>query len=190
MIAPSLDSSETHFKDKYTAARKKIADVSDILRSVNSYKVAIPAFCDILMMYAHTETYFTQNEKYHRCKSDEVIVRRCDVKSSQNEKMDKFNQGKQMYQGQKEYDSQYIWGQLVGWFKQTVDKPNASLSADRRGTLSIPDVQSFIVSEDKLRFEADRSEKPQAKKKRGKKNERISEDEVITKGSRSRPGRL
>ena len=49
------------------------------------------------------------------------------------------------YEGCKEYDSQYIWGQLVGWFKQTVDKPNASLSADRRGTLSIPDVHSFIV---------------------------------------------
>jgi [histone H3]-lysine4 N-trimethyltransferase ATXR3 len=53
----------------------------------------------------------------------------------------------QAYKGQKEYDSQYIWGQLVGWYKQTVDKPNASLSADRRGTLSIPDVQSFIVQE-------------------------------------------
>lgn len=35
---------------------------------------------------------------------------------------------------------------MVGWFKQTVDKPNASLSADRRGTLSMPDLESFIVS--------------------------------------------
>jgi len=31
-----------------------------------------------------------------------------------------------------------------------VDKPNASLSADRRGTLSIPDVESFIVDHSKI----------------------------------------
>jgi hypothetical protein len=31
-----------------------------------------------------------------------------------------------------------------------VDKPNASLSADRRGTLSIPDVESFIVDHSKV----------------------------------------
>ena len=57
--------------------------------------------------------------------------------------MDQYNQGKMAYQGCKEYDSQYIWGQLVGWFKQTVDKPNASLSAERRGVLSVPDLESF-----------------------------------------------
>lgn len=159
-ISSDTIESEKSFKIKYEKARQKIADVSDILRSVNSFKVAIPAFCDILMMYAYTETYFTQNEKYHRCKSDTVIVRRCDVKAGENAQMDKFNQGTQIYSGQKEYDSQYIWGQLVGWFKQTVDKPNASLSADRRGTLSIPDVHSFIISDDKLKFEDDKKEKP------------------------------
>jgi len=39
--------------------RKVLADISAILRSVNSINVAVPAFCDILMMYASTETYFT-----------------------------------------------------------------------------------------------------------------------------------
>ena len=34
----------------------------------------------------------------------------------------------------------------MGWYKQTVDKPNSSLSADRRGSLSMPDLHSFIVS--------------------------------------------
>lgn len=34
-----------------------------------------------------------------------------------------------------------------------MDKPNASLSADRRGTLSIPDVQSFIVHKDNFSIE-------------------------------------
>ena len=33
---------------------------------------------------------------------------------------------------------------MVGWFKQTVDKPNASLSAERRGSLSYPDIECFF----------------------------------------------
>lgn len=36
-----------------------------------------------------------------------------------------------------------LWGQLVGWFKQTVVNPEASLSQDRRGTLSYPSFQGF-----------------------------------------------
>jgi hypothetical protein len=42
----------------------------------------------------------------------------------------------------KKYRSTFIWGQLTGWFKQTVLDPTASLSADRRGTISLPDVDS------------------------------------------------
>ena len=102
--------------------------------------MAVPAFCDILVLLANTETYFTQNELYKKSKSDEVNIRKCDVRQGEGASMDKYSQGKQAYKGCKEYDSQYIWGQLVVWYKQTVDKPNASLSADRRGTLSVPDV--------------------------------------------------
>ena len=51
------------------------------------------------------------------------------------------------------------------WYKQTVDKPNASLSADRRGTLSIPDVQSFIVNASKAIFESNISVAAQKGKK-------------------------
>jgi hypothetical protein len=46
-----------------------------------------------------------------------VIIRNCDVKHPVGANMDQYNQGKMAYQGCKEYDSQYIWGQLVGWFK-------------------------------------------------------------------------
>ena len=45
-------------------------------------------------------------------------------------------------QDQKKYRPLFIWGQLTGWFKQTVMDPTASLSADRRGTISLPDVDS------------------------------------------------
>jgi hypothetical protein len=48
-----------------------------------------------------------------------------------------------VYKDHKDYNPTYIWGQLAGWYKQSVDKPDASLSADRRGTLSYPDLESF-----------------------------------------------
>ena len=42
----------------------------------------------------------------------------------------------------KKYGAHFIWGQLVMWYKQTVNDPTASLSAERRGTLSLPDIES------------------------------------------------
>ena len=42
----------------------------------------------------------------------------------------------------KQYRPLYLWGQLNGWFKQTVNDPTASLSAERRGTMSLPDIES------------------------------------------------
>jgi|APSaa5957512535_1039671.scaffolds.fasta_scaffold35597_2 hypothetical protein len=80
---------EQIFYDKYYKIRKILENISNILRSVNSLKVPIPAFCDVLMMYAYTETYFTQNENYHKCKSDIVLIRKCDVRHKQGAAMDK-----------------------------------------------------------------------------------------------------
>ena len=42
----------------------------------------------------------------------------------------------------KKYGAHFAWGQLVSWFKQTIYDPSASLSADRRGTMSLPDPES------------------------------------------------
>lgn len=50
---------EEEYKKRYAEVRQVLSNISDILRSVNSFKVAIPAFCDILMMYAFTTEYFT-----------------------------------------------------------------------------------------------------------------------------------
>ena len=92
-------------------------EVSTILRAAKSDTVAVPAFCDILVMYARSEHFFTQTDAYRKCKSDTVTIRNCDVVHKQGAEMDKYNQGKKIYSGAKEYDCQYIWGQLVGWFK-------------------------------------------------------------------------
>lgn len=92
---------------------------------------------------------------------------------------------KTVYHNCKEYESHYIWGHLVGWFKQTVDKPNASLSADRRGTLSMPDLESFIVDQASI------GGKKKRKGKKGGSNQNSDEEEmeVMPKSSsRSRGG--
>jgi len=53
---------------------------------------------------------------------------------------------KVVFKEKKKYQSGFVWGQLSGWFKQTVASPDASLSAERRGTLSLPDVESCFAS--------------------------------------------
>ncbi|PRW58999.1 putative histone-lysine N-methyltransferase ATXR3 isoform X1 [Chlorella sorokiniana] len=45
----------------------------------------------------------------------------------------------------KVYRPLYVWGQLSSWFKQTVNDPTASLSAERRGTVSLPDLESAFA---------------------------------------------
>jgi hypothetical protein len=103
-----------------------------------------------------------------------------------------LDQEKSVYRGSKEYDPGYVWGQLIGWFKQTVDKPNASLSADRRGTLSMPDLESFIIS---AKNQEDlKSGIIRKKKKKGDEDDDSMEEESIiinqrSNGSRSRPGK-
>jgi hypothetical protein len=51
-------------------------------------------------------------------------VRRCDVtcdnKSSKKGNISAYENDKIIYRGFKEYDTGFIWGQLTGWFKQTV----------------------------------------------------------------------
>ena len=42
----------------------------------------------------------------------------------------------------KKYQPHFAWGQLVSWFKQTIYDPSASLSAERRGAMSLPDPES------------------------------------------------
>lgn len=38
-----------------------------------------------------------------------------------------------------------MWAQCTAWFKQTVYDPTASLSAERRGMLSLPDVETAYL---------------------------------------------
>lgn len=63
-----------------------------------------------------------------------------------------------------------------------MDKPNASLSADRRGTLTVPELESFIVDPKELpKIKKTHQQKGRFAKKISKKNveDSSSEGEVM-----------
>jgi len=127
--------------------RQKFTALSRLIKRIQSISIQTQPLSDILYLYAFTKSYFTPCTSYVKVTSTEVEVRLCDVTGEKNvkEELVAEEQAKPLYCGIKEYDSSFIWGQLAGWFKQTVDKPNASLSAGRRGALSYPDLESFII---------------------------------------------
>lgn len=80
----------------------------------------ITPLCDVLYLYANTETYFTPNENYKKVVGDEIKIRKCDVRmkeKNQGDSLDPVDQEKTIHSGKKEYDPGHIWGQLIGWFK-------------------------------------------------------------------------
>lgn len=80
-----------------------------MLRHVKTSKVAIPALCDNLLLYARTLTYFTPSD-YGRYRGKEIIVRKCDVAIGSNTSgvskagvIGVKEQEKSVYKGFKEY---------------------------------------------------------------------------------------
>lgn len=51
---------------------------------------------------------------------------------------------KKDFHDSRKYSSLFVWGQLVAWYKQTIAQPQASLSQDRRGTLSYPTLETIV----------------------------------------------
>ena len=136
------------FKEMFMNVLNYLKELSFVIRRTKSRIIFTEALADTLYLYSHTYTYFTPSDIYKRFKSQEVAVRRCEVTwdpKYREKKSDAYpiQEESVVFKGWKEYDPLYIWGQLTGWYKQSVDKPNASLSADRRGTLSYPDLDSF-----------------------------------------------
>lgn len=101
---------------------------------------------DILSLYANTKVHFTTNKNINGCfygENIQILKRDVDSSCVPNEFLSSALDTV-IAEGKKEYENNYIWGQLVGWYKQTVDKPNASLSAERKGALCYPDIESFF----------------------------------------------
>jgi len=142
-------SSNEAFFQANTLIRNKFLAISNLLIKIKSDCVQIQPLCDILKLYSYTKSFFTVNSSYEKITSTEVVVRACDVTGEKqvSGELSAADQAKVFYKGAKEYESSFIWGQLAGWFKQTVDKPNASLSSEKRGTLSYPDLESFLIKQ-------------------------------------------
>ena len=110
-------------------ARMQILKVRDYMKEKYSQTWKGEGISDILHLIAYTKVFFYELG-YSSFESDAVSIRHCEVKkSSQNSGIFKSLS--------KKYSALHIHGTLCGWYKQTVEKPAASLSADKRGTLTL-----------------------------------------------------
>ena len=54
-----MQPTEEYYKIKFDEIRSVLREISKLLRNVDSGRVMIQPFCDILWMYGVVETYFT-----------------------------------------------------------------------------------------------------------------------------------
>lgn len=115
-------------------AKKKILRAKDILRKTFPNKWRGQGIADILHLIAYTRVFFAEIP-YSSFESDPVSIRHCEVSKATSN----YTVFKSLT---KKYSAFHIHGTLCGWYKQTVDKPAASLSADKRGTLSVTCIEN------------------------------------------------
>ena len=151
LTPPIFIAGELNFKNLNIESRDILIKISKILYEISQTQKEIKlldykCLSDILYLYAQTRVLFTSNKNINGCFYGENIqILKRDVDTSCvpieyiSSPLDTV-----IAEGKKEYENNYIWGQLVGWYKQTVDKPNASLSAERKGVLCYPDIESFF----------------------------------------------
>jgi hypothetical protein len=142
------------YKNLNERIRSIYLEVSSLIRKCgehdSSHQIAYyEGLSDMLYLYAKTKIHFMPNQNVSgQYLSEKIQIRKRDVDMEcLSEEYLHLPLDAIIVEEQKEYENHYMWGQLVGWFKQTVDKPNASLSAERRGTLSYPDLETFFVKD-------------------------------------------
>ncbi len=139
-------------------ARNKLMAFSDDLRELDiSHGGGMTAAADLAVLYASTRNWISASRDYKTFASPKVPInledlflnREADIESNaedENRLVTAAQLKAKKHENhpalQKSYRPTYIWGQLTNWFKQTVNDPTASLSADRRGCLSLPDIDS------------------------------------------------
>lgn len=92
-----------------------------INKDENSKLIYYEGLADMLYLHSCTQIYFKHNDAYGKqVESNESIsIRDRDVKTYEDDVNNKHLDEK-IHTGCKIYEKMYIWGQLVGWFKQTV----------------------------------------------------------------------
>ncbi|GBG92028.1 hypothetical protein CBR_g54148 [Chara braunii] len=96
------------------------------------------AAADLMHIYAYTKCFFTANE-YAKFYSPPVMIHALDLGLNP---ASGWGDVPKETEFTKSYPRDYIWGQLVFWFKQTVADPGHALQTDRRGFLVLPDPSS------------------------------------------------
>ena len=102
--------------------REKLKEISFIcMRCIKLDKsnkfIFYEGLADILFLYSSTSVYFKHDNSYGAGAESELsYIRRRDIcTTSTGQDLDEA-----IHKDRKHYDKLYIWGQLVGWFKQTV----------------------------------------------------------------------
>ena len=151
LAPPIFVAGELNYNNLNIESKDTLIKISKILYEISKKQKEIKyldykCLADILYLYAQTRVLFTTNKNINGCfygENIQILKRDVDITCVPNEfslsPLDTV-----IAEGKKEYENNYIWGQLVGWYKQTVDKPNASLSAERKGVLCYPDIESFF----------------------------------------------
>jgi len=169
-------------------ARLKLEKFCDVLRDIdNEIGGGLTPAVDAGIMYAFTTNWVTIIQGYKTFTSPKVPINLEDLfLNREGEKSKAVEQDRLVSSAQnlarthannpalrKIYRPTYVWGQLSGWFKQTVNDPTASLSADRRGAISLPDIESAFkrvnnyVQKDRLEMLEQLASKPDAMWKTG-----------------------
>merc|ERR1712176_1344897 len=89
------------------------------------------AAADLMHLWANTKCFFAHNG-YDSIKSAPFTLEELGFNAAKNRSINL------QMKCQKPYGPLYIWGQMTFWFKQTVEKPDTSLSHCRRGCYYMP----------------------------------------------------
>lgn len=124
--------------------RQILIFVSVLIKKLNMHPYIHPGLSDILYFIAMS-SFLCAIQSYPSFIRD-MKIRECDLTNSAkymtNNQCGLAQEGKIVKTDKKKFSSNFVWAQLVYWLKQTIDKPDASLSAGRRGTMTLPELNN------------------------------------------------
>ncbi|CAM6011530.1 unnamed protein product [Sphagnum balticum] len=135
--------------------RKSLLWLRDTLRQVPATCVGRhDAAADLIHLYAYTKYFFTSHD-YEVVESPPLLIHSCDLGPK--------HVGPPGYKWSKQYNKNYVWGQLISWFSQTSIDPGGSLVHNCRGCLMLPDISSCYAKTPQHDFRRGYSDKDRKK---------------------------
>ena len=126
--------------DSLEGIRYHLLQLRDFLKNLGKDEWSCQGIADMLHLIAFTRFWVRQNQ-YNNFNSSPVAVRFCDITSVPPA-------GKTLedvwMSDKRPYSSAFVEGAMAGWYKQTVEKPHASLSSDKRGSMCLPNLDTVI----------------------------------------------